>query len=128
MGKLPADKFDVEAVERLSELTDDELRPLIPELLTWLQDMNWPVAGPAAELLSEQKELVEPFILPLLRAEQKDEIWKYQIISTLVKVWGNSASNSIKNEVMRIAASPTDTEKVEEVNEAAVLAADTYTK
>ena len=128
MGKLPADKFDVEAVERLSELSDDELRPLIPELLTWIQDMNWPVAGPAAELLSERKELVEPFIPPLLRAEQKDEVWKYCLIRTLVKAWGNSASDCIKNEVMRIAASPTDTEKAEEVNEAAVIAADTYTK
>jgi len=29
---------------------------------------------------------------------------------------------------MRIAASPTNTEKAEEVNEAAVIAADTYTK
>ncbi|NEU60630.1 DUF5071 domain-containing protein [Paenibacillus sp. ALJ109b] len=37
---LPRDKHDFEAVRKLSELGNEELRDIIPELMEWLQDGN----------------------------------------------------------------------------------------
>lgn len=50
---LPKDKFDIDKVEKLKGLNRGELIPLLPELLKWIQDMNWPIAPKIAKLLLE---------------------------------------------------------------------------
>lgn len=42
--KLPTHKADVETARRLAECSIDELEPILAEILTWIQDYNWPVA------------------------------------------------------------------------------------
>ncbi|MEI2280658.1 DUF5071 domain-containing protein [Paenibacillus polysaccharolyticus] len=48
---LPKDKFDVESVEKLAKRSNDELRHILPELMEWLQDGNWPISKPVEDLL-----------------------------------------------------------------------------
>ena len=125
---VPSDKFDIAAVQRLEALSDDELRSVIPDLLTWLQDSNWPVADPLADFLTKHRETVEPFLSPLLLAEQKDEIWTYEIINQLLKKWGNAVSDEIKKEISRIISSPTQGEVSEFVQDKAKELAEAFSK
>nr|WP_145331961.1 DUF5071 domain-containing protein [Paenibacillus xylanexedens] len=48
---LPKDKFDIKSVEKLAKRSNDELREILPELMEWLQDGNWPISKPVEDLL-----------------------------------------------------------------------------
>ncbi len=118
--KMPKDKFDSEAVERLSRLEENLLEPLIPQLLEWIQDMNWPVAQLVCDLLAAHRKITEPHLPALLKAEQTDEIWKYNIIKYLLPLWNGCPNDDrITSEIVRIAEHPTESEKQELVDEAA---------
>lgn len=43
---LPRDKHDFEAVRKLSELSNAELKEILPELMEWLQDEIGPFLNP----------------------------------------------------------------------------------
>ncbi|GJM72464.1 hypothetical protein HMSSN036_46800 [Paenibacillus macerans] len=50
-GCLPKDKMDLDSVAHLKTLSSNELIPLLPDLIEWLQDINWPVASELSKLL-----------------------------------------------------------------------------
>ena len=52
---IPKDKFDVSSFEQLMALNDAEIDPIIPELLKWIQDMNWPVAPSVIKVVEHNK-------------------------------------------------------------------------
>jgi len=72
---LPKDKSDVDTAARLMSYSYEEVKPIIPELLTWIQDMNWPVAGPVASYLKTIAHHITPDIIRILRGN--DSTWKY---------------------------------------------------
>ncbi len=111
---LPKDKGDVESVERLKKFTFSELEPSIPELLTWLQDYNWPVAKPMAELLEPHTENLSPHLLKILRGT--DGIWKYWILSIFFEDTNRPIEQELFAEITRIADSPTKMEIDDEVD------------
>lgn len=41
---IPKDKFDIETAKKLSNYSFEEIQPIVPYLLEWLQDWNWPVS------------------------------------------------------------------------------------
>lgn len=45
LALLPRDKDDRERVERITQLGYPAVKPITPHLLSWLGDINWPVAG-----------------------------------------------------------------------------------
>jgi len=47
----------LETAEKLSGYSYDEIKPIVPELLTWIQDMNWPVARPVADYLGQSQNI-----------------------------------------------------------------------
>ncbi len=49
---IPKNKFDHETVERLKNLSYEELKPIMPDLLEWLQDFNWPLPTLSFKFLS----------------------------------------------------------------------------
>ena len=115
--ELPKDKFDFATVETLNKLPVEAIAPHIPELLVWLQDTNWPISKPVANLLSKQrKELIEPIRTVLYG---NDAIWKKGIISDLVCNTDSEVRLSLSDELMRIANHPTKEEKEEETDLAA---------
>ncbi len=117
---LPKDKFDTEAVERLGQLDDEQLKDLVPKLLEWIQDMNWTIAPLVCELLAKHRCIVEPHLYELLRPENTDEIWKYNIIKCLLSMWNGCPNDDrITSEIVRIAEHPTENEKRELVDKAA---------
>ena len=91
---VPKNKFDSSNIERLKHLTDNEIEPILPSLLEWIQDCN---------------------------PHEKDDIWKYWIITCLVPLFSDESINCILSDIQRIAKSPTQGELREEVHEAAVI-------
>jgi hypothetical protein len=60
---IPKDKHDLECVDPVSQLGYPAIAPILPQLLEWVQDINWPVAYPLSRLLAS---IGEPLIPPLL--------------------------------------------------------------
>ncbi|MEK6153122.1 DUF5071 domain-containing protein [Flavobacteriaceae bacterium 3-367] len=115
---IPTDKGDVETAKKLKNYSYEELRPIIPLLLEWIQDMNWPVAGPVADYLASISEHLTDNIIGILKG--RDDVWKYWC----VKVFGIDAIKPIDpklwKEFNRIATNPSPQEIAEEVHELAV--------
>jgi len=108
---IPKDKFDLETVEKLKQHSFEDIEPIIPDLLEWLQDMNWPVSQPIASFLLPFSEKIAPEIVKILKA--KDEMWKYWILV----VFGKNIKNKwVVQEITRIAENPTQDEIDHELN------------
>lgn len=112
---IPKHKGDIEVIERLRELSFEEIKPIVPDLLEWLQDVNWPIAGPVAEVLEPFGDLLAPDILRILQTD--DDIWKLWTLSALAR---NTNDQNLLKEIERIAKFPTRAEIGEGVYEEAV--------
>ena len=109
---LPADKFDIEAIELLAAAPAQKVIPLLPQLLTWVQDMNWPVAEPALELLMQYPTEITPLVEDVLLGN--DEMWKYGCLERIVPNLPFYSKMVVANAVEQIASSmrPEDVELV----------------
>lgn len=115
-GLIPKNKFETEKVDALIQLGYPAVQPILPELMTWVQDMNWPVARILQPFLVSIGAPLEPYIREILKTE--DENWKYWIFSGII---GNSRPllEIFKPELERMSLNPTVAEKIEELNELA---------
>ena len=116
---IPRDKHDTDRLELLEGFTDEQIAPVIPALLTWLQDINWPVAPEVARILSRRQALVEPYIVRVLQPTETDEIWKYWLLSSLIPQFQHPVGEELRLAMERIIESPTEGEIEEEVRQAA---------
>ena len=94
-----------------------EVKAIVPELLVWLQDGNWPVAGPITDFLSKHTNEIEPHIVDVLRGS--DDVWKYWVMLLLILHSESRPSVTIIDEVSRISNLPTASEKTEGLDEIA---------
>lgn len=87
--------------------------------MTWLQDMNWPVAQALLPLLIGYQNETTPMATQILRPEQEDDIWKYWIITSFAPALSADNQRALMNDIRRIAWHPTAGERIETVDEAA---------
>ncbi|MGN0692402.1 MAG: DUF5071 domain-containing protein [Oscillospiraceae bacterium] len=113
---IPKNTSDISTINRLMNLTDEEIYPIIPSLLEWIQDINWIVAPYIVSVILKHQKISEQFIAKLLSKTQNDNIWKYWIIKELLYKWNSAPCNEILNELIRISESPSEGEIYEEVN------------
>jgi hypothetical protein len=114
---LPVDKHDDKAVLHLTNLPISQLEPLIPQLLTWLQDENWPIFGPVRDLLIQHpKEIIEP-VRDVLRGN--DGWWINNCLVSLVACMPKECQTELEAEIERVARHPTLDEKEFESEKAA---------
>ena len=98
---LPKDKHDDEAIKRLRKLPIQELEPLLPELLEWVADINWPIARDAIDLvLTVPEHIVEP-IREVLRTT--DDGWKNSCLNYVIPHLPVEQQRQLKPELERIA-------------------------
>ena len=121
---VPQDKSDIQFITELSKYNIKEVKEIVPELLTWLQDYNWPPAEHVGNYLSKFTNEIDEQIISILKGN--DDIWKYWVISTLVLHSDVIPNEHILEEVKRIADTPTLSEKEEEVDEIAQEAIEKY--
>lgn len=81
---IPKDKFDIEAIKRLSEANTEQITSIATSLLEWIADMNWPVALELINVLPRFHKGLITSIKYILIDQKKDPIWKYWIITQLL--------------------------------------------
>jgi hypothetical protein len=114
---LPSSKSDDEAVKCLHQLSEAELRPLLPKLMEWLQDINWPVSGPVWDFLEPRVAMLEPAIVEVLLGN--DDIWKCNLLRLVQHAALPALSPLMRELTERIARSPTTSEHENDTDEAA---------
>lgn len=115
---LPRDKHDFERVNQLKNLSREELVLLLPGLMEWVQDMNWPIAEEVSELLLTCPDEIIPLIKDVLVTN--DDIWKYWCLIILVEKLPKDLIVQLKSGLIRLVESPTAGEKLEELDEIAL--------
>jgi len=115
---IPRDKHDLDRVGQLENQPLDHLRVILPELLKWLQDGNWPISQPIEDILKKFSYELLPYIREILNSN--DVGWKYFLLEGLVRKLPNGVLRELEPDLRRIINSPTKDEKTEEVDEIAI--------
>ena len=115
-GLVPTTKHDAEKVEALVALGYPAVAAIVPELLVWLKDINWPVARALSPFLARIGPPLAPHIRDPLQGD--DEVWKYNLIAFVVAD-STPLTEALRSELVRIAVSPSRGERREEVDQVA---------
>jgi hypothetical protein len=78
---LPENKHDTAKAAALVALGFPQVEPVLPQILEWLQDMNWPVARVLEPLVADIGLTLAPHIRTIL--ETGDDIWKYHSLQAI---------------------------------------------
>ncbi|MBO0603552.1 DUF5071 domain-containing protein [Sporosarcina sp. E16_3] len=112
--RLPRNKFDFESVNKIRKMEKKNIIPLIPGLLKWIQDMNWPIAPEVAEILLASPKEIVPYIKNVFSTD--DNIWKFWCLEYLVKNLSPEYRKLLISDLKRLNSMPTEGEKLEEVD------------
>lgn len=99
---VPKEKGDDENIQKLKNLSFEEIQPIIPDLLVWLQDINWPISGDVADVLEPYADQLTPYLMEIFRTN--DGLWKMWILT----FFGRKTKDEVfLKEIDRIAKNPT---------------------
>lgn len=115
-GFVPRDKHDHESANRAIAAGYPAVKPVLTELLEWIQDMNWPVAQTLTPFLASIGLPLAPYIKNIL--ETDDDIWKYWIFKEIF-LRSAELAEAFRDELERIVVNPTESERIEELPEEA---------
>lgn len=117
---VPRDKHDDSHMEQLLQLSTPEIVPILPALLEWIQDCNWPIAAKVLPLLARHETAVVPLVQSLLAPEHTDDGWKYWVVSALLPKFSGTTIQQLTPTLERIIMAPTPGEAHEEVDQVAM--------
>ncbi|KAF9040990.1 hypothetical protein BDZ89DRAFT_1109777 [Hymenopellis radicata] len=105
----PRSKSDRMAIHSISMnvRSADEMRPLVSDLLEWLQDPNWPVAAGCREQLKRFPVVVINPIRDVLRTSD-DDYWKMQLLIFLEQDVEGGIREHAREEVEEMVRNPTE--------------------
>lgn len=95
---VPKDKHDISNINKLYNLSDEEMKPIVYDLLEWIQDYNWPVAQELVPLLKEREDIIFPYMSDILRGD--DFMWKYWIMDLIIPDFSIEHKNALKNDIL----------------------------
>ncbi len=107
---LPLHKADIKRAKAIISLGFLEVKPVLPHLLVWLQDLNWPVAQVLAPYLAGFGKEIVPGVRAVLQGE--DEVWIYWVLKKVVAEMLRDAVAELQNELKVLAHRPS-TEEVD---------------
>ncbi len=113
---LPRDKYDTASAETLVSLGWEKVLPVMPDILEWLQDINWPVALIFRPFLIDVGAPLAPFIKAVLATD--DNVWKYGILVNVVTQSPELAAE-LRSDLERLCSNPSAGEQLEGVSELA---------
>lgn len=114
--RLPQSKSDVACAQEIVGLGYPAVEGVIPQLLEWIQDLNWPVASVFAPFLAKIGLPLLPHVRSVLATD--DATWKYSLIVAVVKD-APELAEALRPELTRIAVWPADAERDEELDQVA---------
>lgn len=79
---LPENKFDDKNLDKIRSLSDADFQIVVKDLMEWTKDINWPIAMPIIEILTERQNIIVPFLKDVLKSN--DWEWEGWILKYLV--------------------------------------------
>jgi hypothetical protein len=79
---IPVTKFETEKALALVQLGFPAVEPVMPQILEWLQDLNWPVGHIFQPFLASIGEPLAPYVRTILAGD--DDGWKYSLLRVIV--------------------------------------------
>lgn len=116
---IPQDGFDNYHIEELSELTSQEIEPIVSELLVYLKDMKTIVVKELTPILINHETVIRKPLIEILDNESEDSIWKYNLIAYIIKEFTKEEQKNYEASLTRIATKPTFREAWHETNDIA---------
>ena len=110
---VPQNKIDIARAEAVVALGFPAVEPILPDLVGWLLDYNWPVARVLGPFLGTIDLPLLPHVRHVLGTT--DDVWKYWVLSLLVNPSIPLAA-ALKEELERLANVPTTGEIAEELD------------
>ncbi|HEX9002117.1 MAG TPA: DUF5071 domain-containing protein [Blastocatellia bacterium] len=108
---LPKDKFDLERATALVSTGYPTVAPILPDILGWLQDGNWPVAKVLAPFLASIGAPLAEEIRRILQTQ--DHLWKYWVLLRVI-AHSSELATTLHPELLKIAESnPVDKDEKE---------------
>ncbi len=120
---LPQNKMDSERAKALVALGYPAAAPVLPELMMWLQDINWPVAHVIAPFLATIGLPLVPYIQQVFATD--DEVWKMWVMQELVKT-SPAIFEAVQDNIREMAYTPPKNEDEEALQEIAQEVLDHY--
>lgn len=111
---LPSNKFDVEQAKKLKDLDRSQVLLLLPDLIGYTQDINWPVAPIIVETLITFPIEIVPSVQAVLAED--DDSWKWFLLNYLVSKLPLDSKFHFKEYLIRVAETPTESEIAEELD------------
>ena len=102
---VPRGKGDIEGLRRLIGLGLPKITPVLPDIVSWIQDINWPIAYEAGLFLSSVGRPLLPIVRDILQTD--DEVWKFNVLTIIVEDWSQELLEELRPELERIERSPT---------------------
>jgi len=119
---VPKNKFDDSTIGELMKIEEKKMKLILPELILWIADFNWPIAKDMINILILYPNSLIPVIKKSLNPFQDDEILKYWIIIKLIPELPQKYQNLLRGDIERICYEPTIGETNENVHfEAKIL-------
>lgn len=112
---IPQDKLDTDRAEQVVAAGYPAVEPILPELLEWIQDCNWPVAQVIAPFLATIGMPLLPHIRAVLATD--DVMWKYWVFYLIKN--SPDLTAALREDLERYANSPTPEEADVELDERA---------
>lgn len=116
---LPRHHLDNFYVDEMMELTEEEIKPILPELLDWTKDMSKAIAQQLIPVLLKNPKGLESIIVKILDDQKIDAIWKYNIIFYVIKGFNLENKKNFEKTLKRIVEKPNKWEIKYEVVEIA---------
>ena len=113
---IPQNKFDTERANQAVAAGYPAIEPILPDLLEWIQDCNWPVAQVLAPFLGTIGAPLLPHIRKILATD--DDMWKYWTLLYLVRHKPDVAA-ALRENLEHYANSPTPDESAHGLDEVA---------
>src|SRR5215213_9584323 len=107
---IPQNKFDTDRAEQAVAAGYPAVEPILPELLEWIQDSNWPVARVLAPFLGSIGTPLIPHIRKSLATD--DTLWTYSTLIYLVQ-GSRDVAAALLEDLQRYASSPSSDEIAE---------------
>jgi Domain of unknown function (DUF5071) len=105
---LPRDKIDTEKAEAIIALGFPAVEPILPALLEWMQDINWPVAQVLQPFLAGIGGPLAPHVRRVL--ETDDDVWKDWVLRCIIAE-SAELQTILRPDLERLATCPTPGEK-----------------
>ena len=120
---VPKNKYDDSNIDKLYSLNDEEIQPIIYDLLEWLEDGNWPIAIKVLDVLLKHEDLVFPYVIEILNGD--NIMWKYWLMNWLIPNFTSTHKEELRAILTKLTTIESDDENLISLKESAT---DCYNK